>query len=99
MEVQSNQSQLSLFQTVQKYKSSVYLGKKITKKEDNERRKGPQNGNVSECFFFVFFLSPCAGFSSAQLSLFWTKYSKLNHIEHLLSAFCSMQIINSELVR
>ena len=67
------------------------------KKEDNERRNGPQTGNES-VFYFIFF-SPCAGFSSAQLSLFWTKYSKLNHIEHLLSAFCSMQIINSELVR
>ena len=47
-------------------------------------------------FFFVFFLSPCAGFCSAQLSLFFTKHSKLNHIEHLMSAFGSMQIINSE---
>ena len=47
-------------------------------------------------FFFFFFLSPCAGFCSAQLSLFLTKHSKLNHIEHLMSAFGSMQIINSE---
>ena len=46
--------------------------------------------------FFLFFLSPCAGFCSAQLSLFFTKHSKLNHIEHLMSAFGSMQIINSE---
>ena len=50
---------------------------------------------VCVCVFF-FFLSPCAGFCSAQLSLFFTKHSKLNHIEHLMSAFGSMQIINSE---
>ena len=47
-------------------------------------------------FFFFFFLSPCAGFCSAQLSLLLTKHSKLNHIEHLMSAFGSMQIINFE---
>ena len=46
--------------------------------------------------FFVFFLSPCAGFCSAQLSLFLTKHSKLNYVEHLMSAFGSMQVINSE---
>ena len=57
---------------------------------------------VCVCFFFFFFfflcffLSPCAGFFSAQLSLFLTKHSKLNHIEHLMSTFGSMQIINSE---
>ena len=54
---------------------------------------------VCGVFFLVFFLSPCAGFCSAQLSLFFTKHSKLNHIEHLMSAFGSMQIINSEWVR
>ena len=47
-------------------------------------------------FFFFFFLSPCAGFCSAQLSLFFTKHSKLNNIEHLMIALGSMQIINSE---
>ena len=51
---------------------------------------------VCVCVFFFFFLSPCVGFCSAQLSLFFTKHSKLNHIEHLMSAFGSMQIINSE---
>ena len=51
---------------------------------------------VFVCFLFVFFVSPCAGFCSAQLSLFLTKHSKLNHIEHLMSTFGSMQIINSE---
>ena len=43
-----------------------------------------------------FIINPCACFRSAQLSAFLTKYSKLNHINHLLSAFGSIQIINSE---
>ena len=82
-------------------KTRIYKEKKERRREENENRNGAQNGNESVClcffcFFFLFFLSPCAGFCSAQLSLFLTKHSKLNHIEHLMSAFGSMQIINSE---
>ena len=78
-------------------KTRKYKEKKERRREENENRNGAQNGNESVCVcFFVFFLSPCAGFCSAQLSLFFTKHSKLNHIEHLMSAFGSMQIINSE---
>ena len=78
-------------------KTRIYKEKKERRREENENRNGAQNGNESVCFFvFLFFLSPCAGFCSAQLSLFFTKHSKLNHIEHLMSAFGSMQIINSE---
>ena len=80
-------------------KTRIYKEKK-ERREENENRNGAQNGNESVCvFFFCFFLSPCAGFCSTQLSLFFTKHSKLNHIEHLMSAFGSMQIINSECVR
>ena len=79
-------------------KTRIYKEKKEGRREENENRNGAQNGNESVCFwgFFWVFLSPCAGFCSAQLSLFLTKHSKLNHIEHLMSAFGSMQIINSE---
>ena len=79
-------------------KTRIYKEKKERRREENENRNGAQNGNESVWvfFFFFFFLSPCAGFCSAQLSLFFTKHSKLNHIDHLMSAFGSMQIINSE---